>query len=214
MNPFFYNKEAGDEGAAASFPCTSNPRRSSSASLRNHSRNSQLDEADTYRHDQHASVASLRCLFGFNGTPFGFPLELPFTCTGIPRIGSPPPLQSTRCKKRRAQSLRKNSIMLGSSRHFFFLLRAPPPGSQAARAFALMARSVSAYILVVSSETCPSHALIVLRSTPARSRWVAVVWRIVCGLIRLIFNDGMFCDAASAWRATSAWTPNRVIGSP
>ena len=44
---------------------------------------------------------------------------------------------------RKVQSLRKNSIRCGSSRHFFFR-RFPPPGSQAARAFAFVARSVSA----------------------------------------------------------------------
>jgi len=49
-----------------------------------------------------------------------------------------------RCGERIAQSLRKNSITLGLSRHPFLLLRRPPPGSQAARAFALRARSVSA----------------------------------------------------------------------
>ncbi len=42
------------------------------------------------------------------------------------------------------QSLRRNSIMLGSSRHLFLILRLPPPGSQAARALAFVARSVSA----------------------------------------------------------------------
>ena len=36
-------------------------------------------------------------------------------------------------------------------------------------------------MLVVSSETWPSQALIVLRSTPATSRCVAVICRIVCG---------------------------------
>jgi hypothetical protein len=35
-------------------------------------------------HNHHASVASLRRLFAFSGTPFGFPLESPFTFTGIP----------------------------------------------------------------------------------------------------------------------------------
>ena len=43
-------------------------------------------------------------------------------------------------------------------------------------------------MLVVSMETCPSHARIVLISTPARSRWVAVVWRMVCGPTRLWRN--------------------------
>jgi len=37
--------------------------------------------------DNHpASVASLRWLFAFTGTPFGFPLESPFTFTGIPNL--------------------------------------------------------------------------------------------------------------------------------
>src|SRR5207247_5575853 len=35
--------------------------------------------------------------------------------------------------------------------------------------------STSAYTLVVSIETCPSHARIVLMSTPARNKCVAVV---------------------------------------
>ena len=54
-----------------------------------------------------------------------------------------------------------------------------PPGSgwmaHFASALALVSRSISAYTLVVSTETCPSHARMVLMSTPARSRWVAVV---------------------------------------
>jgi len=45
-------------------------------------------------------------------------------------------------------------------------------------------------MFVVSRETCPSQARIVLISTPARSKCVAVVWRIVCGLIRLAAREG------------------------
>jgi len=37
-------------------------------------------------HNHDASVASLRRLFAFGGTPFGFPLESPFTFTGIPTL--------------------------------------------------------------------------------------------------------------------------------
>jgi hypothetical protein len=37
-------------------------------------------------------------------------------------------------------------------------------------------------MLVVASDTCPIQARIVLMSMPARSKCVAVVWRIVCGL--------------------------------
>jgi hypothetical protein len=43
-----------------------------------------LTKPNTFRHNQPASVASLRRLFAFTGTPFGFPLESPFTFTGIP----------------------------------------------------------------------------------------------------------------------------------
>src|SRR6266403_1746747 len=49
-------------------------------------------------------------------------------------------------------------------------------------------------MLVVLSETCPSHARMVLISTPARSRCVAVVWRIVWGLTRLSAKRGI-CSA-------------------
>jgi len=35
-------------------------------------------------------VVSLRRLFAFTGAPFGFPLESPFTFTGIPDLKSPP----------------------------------------------------------------------------------------------------------------------------
>jgi hypothetical protein len=45
-----------------------------------------LTKPNSFRHNQPASVASLRRLFAFTGTPFGFPLELPFTFTGIPRL--------------------------------------------------------------------------------------------------------------------------------
>jgi hypothetical protein len=45
-----------------------------------------LTKPTTFRHNQTASVAPLRRLFAF-GTPFGFPLESPFTFTGIPRHG-------------------------------------------------------------------------------------------------------------------------------
>ncbi len=56
--------------------------------------------------------------------------------------------------------------------------------STLASALAFMSRSTSAYTLVVSSETCPSHARMVLMSTPARSRWTAVICLMTCGLTR------------------------------
>src|SRR5215472_3995677 len=57
----FYIEEAGLKGLAAPFPCTPNPRRSSSPSLRIVS----LDDSEHLLHNQHASVASLRLLFTF-----------------------------------------------------------------------------------------------------------------------------------------------------
>ena len=53
--------------------------------------------------------------------------------------------------------------------------------SQFANALAFISRSASAYTLVVLRETCPSQARIVLISTPAQSKCIAVVWRIICG---------------------------------
>jgi hypothetical protein len=44
----------------------------------------------------------------------------------------------------------------------------------------------------------PSQARIVLISTPARRRWVAVVCRMVCGLTLFFVNEGM--------RSRSRWT--------
>ena len=49
---------------------------------------------------------------------------------------------------------------------------------QAASIWAFVSRSTSAYTLVVSIDTSPSHARIVLMSTPARGRCVAVVCRL------------------------------------
>jgi len=46
-----------------------------------------LTKPNTFRHNQLAGVASLRRLFAFPGTPFGFPLESAFTFTGIPSFG-------------------------------------------------------------------------------------------------------------------------------
>src|SRR6266481_9273839 len=54
------------------------------------------------------------------------------------------------------------------------------PGEQAANAFALASRSTSAYTFVVLILACPSHPRIVLISTPARSRCVAVECRLCC----------------------------------
>src|SRR5437764_12933289 len=50
--------------------------------------------------------------------------------------------------------------------------------STLANAFAFISMSTSAYTCVVSRETWPSHARMVLMSTPERSRWTAVVCRL------------------------------------
>src|SRR5437870_13598052 len=54
-------------------------------------------------------------------------------------------------------------------------------------------------MLVVANDTCPSQARIVLMSTPARNRCVAVVCRIVCGLTPLPANDGIVFATAAAY---------------
>ena len=51
----------GEAQAAAPFPCTPNPRRTSSASLRTIS----LDDSEHLLHNHHVSVAALRLLFTF-----------------------------------------------------------------------------------------------------------------------------------------------------
>src|ERR1035438_6046108 len=67
-------------------------------------------------------------------------------------------------------------------------------------------------MLVVSTETCPSQARTVLMSTPARRRWVAVVWRMVWGLIRLASREGILAWALRTYRSTNVWMPKRVMG--
>lgn len=86
--------------------------------------------------------------------------------------------------------------------------------SHLARALAFISKSISAYTLVVSIDTCPSHARIVLMPMPARRRCIAVVWRIVWGLTRLVGSDGIRRLALSTQRSTSVWMPKRVIGWP
>src|SRR5258707_2456023 len=55
-------------------------------------------------------------------------------------------------------------------------------------------------MLVVSSDMWPSQARIVLMSTPAWSRWVAVEWRMTCGLIRLPRSCGAVARSLPAQR--------------
>ena len=78
----------------------------------------------------------------------------------------------------------------GFLRQGFF--RLPSLISHFTRALAFISRSTSAYTLVVLRHTWPSQARIVLMSTPARRRWVAVVWRIVWGVTRFFATDGSF----------------------
>src|SRR5205823_9518953 len=72
--------------------------------------------------------------------------------------------------KRSCHSVRRKSIRPASSFHGW--PSAWPSTSQRAKALAFISRSTSAYTFVVLSDTCPSHARIVLISTHARSRWV------------------------------------------
>src|SRR5271165_5654909 len=58
---FLLQRGSRGKGAAAPFPCTPNPRRTSSASLRTIS----LDDSEHLFQNHHVSVASLRLLFTF-----------------------------------------------------------------------------------------------------------------------------------------------------
>ena len=86
--------------------------------------------------------------------------------------------------------------------------------AQVASAFAFISRSTSAYRFVVSRETWPSQARMVLMSTPDLSRCTAVVCLTVCGLIRFACSDGSLGTARTTVRSTSAWMPKRVNGLP
>jgi hypothetical protein len=63
MSPFFYKEETGAKVhfMPPPFPCTPNPRRTSSASLRT----ILLDDSEHLLHNHSVSVASLRLLFTF-----------------------------------------------------------------------------------------------------------------------------------------------------
>ena len=85
MNPFFYSEEQ-EQGAAAPFPCTPNPRSTRAfAPLRTFS----IDDAEHFLHNHHASVASLRLLFTFvperRSAPTGIGVHLQRN-THLPRI--------------------------------------------------------------------------------------------------------------------------------
>jgi hypothetical protein len=85
-NESCFYKDAGNKGAAPLSPAPQIPAEASSASLRTTFTPAlDLTKPNTILHNHRASVASLRRLFAFTGTPFGFPLESPFTFTGIPK---------------------------------------------------------------------------------------------------------------------------------
>ena len=85
----FYRAKQGIKGLpplspAPQIPAQAPPLRSGQTTLRG----AELDEAEHFLDNHLASVASLRRLFAFTGTPFGFPLESPLTFTGIPKFCS------------------------------------------------------------------------------------------------------------------------------
>ena len=82
------------------------------------------------------------------------------------------------CPRTPGYSVRKNSIRPLSSRQWWRTGGWSSATSQLARAFTFISRSTSTYTMVVLSETWPSQARIVLMSTPARSKCVAVVCRL------------------------------------
>src|ERR1700722_17950312 len=62
-------------------------------------------------------------------------------------------------------------------------------------------------MFVVSRETRPSHARIVLMSTLVWSRFEAVERRMERGLTRLLASDRILICALKAYRSTIVWTP-------
>ena len=67
---------------------------------------------------------------------------------------------------------------------------------------------------MVLISTWPSQSLTMLTSFPDRSRCMAVVWRMVCGLTVLVLIDGQQCRAAVAYLAVIWLMPKRVIPTP
>jgi len=69
----------------------------------------------------------------------------------------------------------------GCFRHELASLFLPNNGLALARAFCFASKSTFKYLLVVLTLTCPSQWAMVLKSTPERSRKMAVLWRMLCG---------------------------------
>ena len=85
-------RQAGDKGAGRPFPLhpKSPPKLLRFAPDNPQTRVLRLTKPNTILDNHPASVASLRQLFAFTGTPFGFPLESSFAFTGIPRSRQSP----------------------------------------------------------------------------------------------------------------------------
>ena len=80
----FDRDKQGIKGLPPLFPAPQIPAEAPPVRYGTNLRSTQLTKPNSSRHNQQASVASLRRLFAFTGTPFGFPLESPFTFAGIP----------------------------------------------------------------------------------------------------------------------------------
>src|ERR1035438_5897269 len=97
--------------------------------------------------------------------------------------------------------------------------RAPPAawmvmGAAFARAVCLAAKSTVTYLWVVLMLQWPNQCAMVLKSTPDRSRWTAVLWRRLWGWMRLDLRAGMIFAAFRTWRRRMRRAPKRVRGWP
>src|SRR4029077_4354598 len=76
------------------------------------------------------------------------------------------------------QSCSSQAIRLGSRCHFPDRRPSLSSGSAFASASRLAPMSMARYLLVVLTLTCPSQWAMVLKSTPERNRWTAVLCRL------------------------------------
>jgi len=112
------------------------------------------------------------------------------------------------------QSDVNQAMRFRSRRHFAEWRRPLSNGVALASASRLASRSRERYLLVVLTLTCPNQWAIVLRSTPERSRWVAVLCLIECGCSRLCFREGRCAAAFSTYFFRIRRIPNRVKRPP
>ena len=91
-----------------------------------------------------------------------------------------------------------------SSRHIGCrgILADPVGGSHCLRAASFIRMVISAYRFVVCRLTWPSHPPMTLRSTPASSRWTAVLCRQVCGETLRGRPSDPFLMTCWVWRRT------------